>query len=569
MEMFIFPLVFKKQKMDWIVDLLSKQSFAQTIIIFGIVIALGIWFGKIKIFGVSLGVTWVLFIGLFFSFMGVSINHELQDFLKEFGLVLFVYTLGLQVGPGFFASLNRNALVTNMLAGLVVLFGVVTTLILFYFSSNPISIMTGIMSGAVTNTPGLGAAQTTMTNLHQATADTSMVTLAYAVAYPFGVFGIIIAMLVLKKIFRVNIEHETELQNKLANLREDRVISKHLKLENHQLVGKPISAIFEIIKTPIVVSRMFHKGTIISPTPKEILSENDVLLIVASKNTFEQLELIIGSESDMNLKTALDSNLVSSHVVVTNKNITHKRLGDIPEFNQHDFTFTRLYRAGTQMVPNGNISLQLGDTIKVVGSKEGLERITNVLGNSLKRLEVPDIAPIFIGIVLGIIVGSIPFQIPNIPVPVKIGLAGGPLIIALILSRFGNKFYLNNYTTNSANLMIRELGITLFLASVGLSSGSKLVEAFTGGNGFYWIGLGILITIVPLLVVGIIAKRYFKKNFFEICGLLAGASTDPPALAFALKIAGNDIPSATYATVYPLTMILRIIAAQLLILLFS
>ena len=555
--------------MDWIVDLLSKQSFAQTIIIFGIVIALGIWFGKIKIFGVSLGVTWVLFIGLFFSFMGVSINPELQDFLKEFGLVLFVYTLGLQVGPGFFASLNRNALVTNMLAGLVVLFGVVTTLILFYFSSNPISIMTGIMSGAVTNTPGLGAAQTTMTNLHQAAADTSMVTLAYAVAYPFGVFGIIIAMLLLKKIFRVNIEHETELQNKLANLREDRVISKHLKLENHQLVGKPISAIFEIIKTPIVVSRMFHKGIIISPTPKEILSENDVLLIVASKNTFEQLELIIGSESDMNLKTALDSNLVSSHVVVTNKNITHKRLGDIPEFNQHDFTFTRLYRAGTQMVPNGNISLQLGDTIKVVGSKEGLERITNVLGNSLKRLEVPDIAPIFIGIVLGIIVGSIPFQIPNIPVPVKIGLAGGPLIIALILSRFGNKFYLNNYTTNSANLMIRELGITLFLASVGLSSGSKLVEAFAGGNGFYWIGLGILITIVPLLVVGIIAKRYFKKNFFEICGLLAGASTDPPALAFALKIAGNDIPSATYATVYPLTMILRIIAAQLLILMFS
>lgn len=555
--------------MDWIVDLLSKQSFAQTIIIFGVVIALGIWFGKIKIFGVSLGVTWVLFIGLFFSFMGVSINHELQDFLKEFGLVLFVYTLGLQVGPGFFASLNRNALVTNMLAGLVVLFGVITTLILFYFSSNPISIMTGIMSGAVTNTPGLGAAQTTMTNLHQATADTSMVTLAYAVAYPFGVFGIIIAMLVLKKIFRVNIEHETELQNKLANLRVDRVISKHLKLENHQLVGKPISAIFEIIKTPIVVSRMFHKGTIISPTPKEILSENDVLLIVASKNTFEQLELIIGSESDMNLKTALDSNLISSHVVVTNKNITHKRLGDIPEFNQHDFTFTRLYRAGTQMVPNGNISLQLGDTIKVVGSKEGLERITNVLGNSLKRLEVPDIAPIFIGIVLGIIVGSIPFQIPNIPVPVKIGLAGGPLIIALLLSRFGNKFYLNNYTTNSANLMIRELGITLFLASVGLSSGSKLVEAFAGGNGFYWIGLGILITIVPLLVVGIIAKRYFKKNFFEICGLLAGASTDPPALAFALKIAGNDIPSATYATVYPLTMILRIIAAQLLILMFS
>ncbi|HBK83703.1 MAG TPA: putative transporter [Flavobacterium sp.] len=554
--------------MDWIIDLFIKQSFAQTMIIFGLVIALGIWFGKIKIFGISLGVTWVLFIGLLFSYLGVAVNHELQDFLKEFGLVLFVYTLGLQVGPGFFASLNKNALVTNMLAAFVVIFGVAITLILYYITQNPISIMTGIMSGAVTNTPGLGAAQTTITNLHHVENNNSIVTLAYAVAYPFGVFGIIVTMLFLKKMFKVNIKQETELQNQLNELREDKVISKHLSLENKQLIGKPISTIFEIIKTPIVVSRMFHNGTIMTPTPKEILSENDVLLIVAQKNTFEQLQLLVGSESSMNLKTALDSNLVTRNVVVTNKEITHKRIGDIPEFYQHDFTFTRLYRAGTQMVPNGNIALQLGDTIKIVGTQDGLDTVTKVLGNSLKRLEVPDIAPIFIGIVLGIIVGSIPFQIPNIPVPVKIGLAGGPLIIALLLSRFGNKFYLNNYTTNSANLMVRELGITLFLASVGLSSGSKMASAFEGGMGLYWIGLGIIITILPLLLVGVIAKKIFKKNYFEICGLLAGASTDPPALAFALKISGNDIPSATYATVYPLTMILRIVAAQLLIIMF-
>ena len=555
--------------MDWIVDLFIKESFAQTIIVFGLVIAIGIWFGKLKIYGVSLGVTWVLFIGLLFSFMGISLNHELQDFLKEFGLVLFVYTLGLQVGPGFFASLNRNALVTNMLAAFIVILGVATTLVLFYFTTNPISIMTGIMSGAVTNTPGLGAAQTTMVNLHQTGEATSMITLAYAVAYPFGVFGIIIAMLLIKKIFKVNIEEETEVQKKLENLRKDNVISKHIRLENHQLNGKPISAVFEIIKTPFIISRMFHNGSIITPTPKDILSDGDVLLIVASKDTFAQLELILGSESKMDLRTDINSDLVSNHVVVTNKNITHKRIGDIIEFSPPDFTFTRLYRAGIQMIPNGNISLQLGDTIKVVGTKEGLDRISKVLGNSLKRLDVPDIAPIFIGIVLGIIVGSIPFHIPNIPIPVKIGLAGGPLIIALLLSRFGNKFYLNNYTTLSANLMIRELGITLFLASVGLSSGSKLVEAFSGGMGFYWVGLGIIITILPLLIIGVIAKMFFNKNFFEICGLLAGASTDPPALAFALKIAGNDIPSATYATVYPLTMILRIIAAQLLILMFT
>lgn len=525
--------------------------------------------GKVKILGISLGVTWVLFIGLLFSFLGVTVETELQDFLKEFGLVLFVYTLGLQVGPGFFASLNKNAISNNFLAGLIVLLGILITIVFFLISGNSIGIMTGIMSGAVTNTPGLAAAQTTLGNISSNSSGITTMTLAYAVAYPFGVFGIIISMLLLKKIFRIDIVKETELQNKLQNLREDKVISKHLKLENKQLIGKSIHQIFEMIKTPIVVSRMYHKGEIITPTPKEIIADGDVMLIVAPKNTFEQLQILIGSESDMNLKDSMDSKLVSSHVTVTNKNITHKRIGDIPEFNLHDFTFTRLYRAGTQLVPNGNISLQLGDTVKVVGSPEGLQRITAVLGNSVKRLEVPDLAPIFIGIVLGILLGSIPFQIPNIPVPVKIGLAGGPLLVALALSRFGNKVYLNNYTTNSANLMLRELGISLFLASVGLASGSKIAEAFTGSSGFIWIMMGISITLLPLLITGFVAKKYFKKNFFEICGLLAGASTDPPALAFAIKTAGNDTPSAIYATVYPLAMILRIIGAQLLILFFT
>jgi putative transport protein len=555
--------------MNWIVELLTKESIPHTIIIFGLVIAFGIWLGKIKIFGISLGVTWVLFVGIFFSYMGVSVNHELQHFLKEFGLVLFVYTLGLQVGPGFFASLNRNALVSNILAALVVLIGVITTVVLFFVSGNPISTMSGVMSGAVTNTPGLGAAQTTLNNLQHLTTDNSMVTLAYAVAYPFGVFGIIIAMLLLKKIFNVSIQKETEKHEIANNTRKDKVISKHLKLENKQLVGSTLHAIFEMLPTHIVVSRMFHNGKVITPAPTEVLADGDVLLIVAPQFLFDQLHLLIGPESSMDLKTAMDSNLVTNRIVVTNKAITHTRLGDIPEINQHDFTFTRLRRAGIEMVPNGNIALQLGDTIKVVGTKEGLERITKILGNSMKRLEVPDLAPIFMGIVIGIIFGSIPFQIPNIPVPVKIGLAGGPLIVALLLSRFGNKLYLNNYTTTSANLMIRELGITLFLASVGLSSGSKVAEAFASGNGVLWLSMGMVITLLPLMLIGIIAMKWFKKSYFEMCGLLAGASTDPPALTFALKIAGNDIPSSTYATVYPLTMILRIVAAQLLILFFS
>lgn len=552
--------------MDWITQLLTQPSFVHTLLIFGLVIALGIRLGKLKLFGVSLGVTWVLFMGLAFSFAGVVVEGEIREFLKDFGLVLFVYTLGLQVGPGFFASLNRNALTNNILAALIVSLGLVITLLFYATTSFSIGTMTGVMSGAVTNTPGLAAAQTTLSTIHDGTADNATVTLAYAVAYPFGVFGIIAAMLLLKRLFHVDINKETERQNKLQNLRENRVISKHLQLDNHQLIGNSLSQVFDIIKTPIVVSRMFHHGEIITPTPKTLLAAGDVLLIVAPKATFEQLHLLIGVESNMNLKTALDSSLVSQHIVVTNKAITHQRLGDIAALHQHDFTFTRLHRAGMQLVPNGNLVLQLGDTLKVVGTPEGLEQATKILGNSIKRLEVPDLAPIFVGIVLGLVVGSIPLQLPSIPVPVKIGLAGGPLLVALLLSRYGNQFYLNNYTTHSANLMLRELGICFFLASVGLGSGAQLATAFTGSTGFYWIAMGIAITLIPLLLTGWIAKKFFKKNFFEIMGLLAGASTDPPALAFALKIAGNDTPSTTYATVYPVTMILRIIGAQLLIL---
>lgn len=425
------------------------------------------------------------------------------------------------------------------------------------------------MSGAVTNTPGLGAAQAAVADLNVTGTDKSLITLAYAVTYPLGVFGIIGALLILKKFFGVNIEQEQERHRKLNVLRANRPVSVHLQLENKQLVGQPLRKLFTMLKERLVVSRMFHNGEVITPTPDLILAENDVLLVVASKPVIEQLKLLIGPVSTMNLKTVKDSDLITRHIVVTRTAVTHKRLGDIPELHQHDFTLTRLSRAGIEMVPHGDIFLQLGDTIKVVGTEEGVQHVTTAVGNSLKKLEVPDLAPIFMGIVLGVVLGSIPFHFPNMPVAVKIGMAGGPLIIALTLSRFGNLFYLNNYTTNSANLMIRELGISLFLASVGLSSGKNLSVAFADGRGWVWMGMGVIITVVPLLIVGYIAYKYFRKTYFEICGLLAGASTDPPALAFATKLAGNDIPSVTYATVYPLTMILRIVAAQLLILLLA
>jgi putative transport protein len=555
--------------MNWFIALFTEQSVAQAAIIYALVIALGILMGKFKIFGISFGITWVLFIGLIASYLGISVNKETEHFLKEFGLIIFVYAIGLQVGPGFFASLKKTALANNAIAATVVLLGVSITILFFYLSHNHIAIMAGVMSGAVTNTPGLAAAQAAVKDLHINGVDNGTITLAYAVAYPFAVVGIILSLVILKKILGIDLEKEKELHRKLNFIQSNRPINVHIKLENKQLIGQPLRNIFKMLNEPVIISRMLHHGQVITPTPDLVLAEDDVMQFVATKKLMEKVKLLVGSEIDMNLRTIPTSNLISRFIVVTRKEVTHKRLGNIMELQHEALTISRIKRAGIEMVAHGNVLLQLGDTITVVGTEDSVNEFTGLVGNSLKRLEAPDLGPIFIGIVFGIILGSIPFQIPNIPVSVKIGMAGGPLIVALFLSRFGNSLYLNNYTTNSANLMIRELGIALFLASVGLSSGHNLAGAFADGSGYRWIGMGITITMVPLLLVGLFAKKFLKKTYFEICGLLAGACTDPPALAFALKMAGNDIPSATYATVYPLTMIMRILAAQLLILFFA
>jgi putative transport protein len=556
--------------MNWLAELLTQHSIAQTVIIYGLLIATGITLGKLRILGISLGVTWILFAGILVSYAGISTDKDTMYFLRDFGLILFVYSIGLQVGPGFFASLKKNALLSNILAAAIVLLGVLITVLFFLFSGNHISIMTGVMSGAVTNTPGLGAAQAAINDLHLKNIDTSLVTLAYAVAYPFGVIGIILSLVILQKVLGVNIDEQRELHRKLSVFQQGKPISVHLRVDNKQLVGQTLRSLFSMLKEPIVVSRMYHNGEVITPTPDTKFAENDVLLVVAPRSLVNrELKMLVGGTSEMNLKKQPDSHLISREILVTNADVTHKRLGDIAQLHQHNFTLSRLNRAGVEIVPSGNLYLQLGDIVKAVGTEEGVNEVTQALGNSLKKLELPDLAPIFMGIVLGVLLGSIPFGFPSMPVPVKIGLAGGPLIVALLLSRFGGALYLNNYTTRSANLMIRELGITLFLASVGLSSGHNLAAAFADGSGWYWMLMGIAITMLPLLVVGYIANKYFRKTYFEVCGLLAGASTDPPALAFAIKAAGSDIPSATYATVYPLTMILRIVAAQLLIMLFS
>lgn len=556
--------------MDWLIELFTKHSVAQTVIIYGLLISIGIVLGRVKIFGTSLGVTWILFIGLIASYSGATVNIETVHFLRDFGLILFVYSIGLQVGPGFFSSLKSNALTTNLLAASVVTLGVLVTVMFMYGTGTPINVMTGVMSGAVTNTPGLGAAQAAINDLKIEGLDGSQMTLAYALAYPFGVFGIILSFIILKKIFGVNIQREQELHRRLSALSANKVVSFHLNLENEGLHGQPLKTLFELLNERIIVSRMMlGDGRIVTPTPDTLLDKGDVLLIVAPRHLRKKLNVLVGKPSDVNLKTDPQSVLIDRTVVVTRPDVTHKRMGDIAGLHQQDFTLSRLSRAGIEVMPHGDLFLQLGDRVKIVGTEEGVNKATAALGNSLKKLDVPEIAPIFFGIVIGVLFGSIPFMIPGIPIPVKIGLAGGPLIVALLLSRFGGALYLNNYTTHSANLMLRELGITLFLASVGLASGEKLGDAFTSGMAWQWMGMGAVITMVPLLIIGFISHKYFKKTYFETCGLLAGASTDPPALAFAIKTAGNDIPSNTYATVYPLTMILRIVGAQLLILLFA
>lgn len=558
--------------MNWFTQLFTAHSIAQTVVIYGCIIAIGIMLGKIKVYNISLGITWVLFVGIIAAHFGATVDENTQHFLKEFGLILFVYSIGLQVGPGFFASLKKQALGVNALAAMVVLLGVGFTLLFLYTSGNNIGIMTGIMSGAVTNTPGLGAAQQTVADMQLASKglNASTIGLAYAVAYPFGVLGIILVIMLLKKICKVDIEKEQAKIERLQRSDPSAPVAINLKVENPLLFSKPVKDIRTIVKHPYVISRMQHTDKIFTPTPETVLSEGDVLVFVTSKAVVTQLKLVVGPESEINLlQQQKNHNLISRRIVVTNKEATHKKLHELDILNRNDFSITRINRAGVEFIAGDEIILHMGDQVTTVGTENGIKEISKRLGNSLKRLDAPDLAPIFTGIVLGVILGSIPIAIPGIPVPVKIGLAGGPLIISLLLSEFGNRFYLTNYTTHSANLILREIGIVLFLASVGLGSGEHFAEVLTGGQGWYWMAMGAAITFLPLLITGLVAHFIFKKTFFEISGLLAGASTDPPALAFAIQAAGNDTPSVTYATVYPLTMILRIVAAQLLILFFT
>ena len=552
--------------MEWISILLFSEGIAQSVLVLSLVISVGIILSRIKIKGISLGITWILFSGIIFSNLGFLPSKDILHFVKEFGLILFVYSIGLQVGPGFFSSFKKGGLKLNMLAAAIVVTGVIVTIIIHIFSDIPLHTMAGIMSGAITNTPGLGAAQQTFFDLN-GVSDPSIAT-GYAVAYPLGVVGIILSIIFLKSIFRIDSkgEYEKYISNEGDNPEE--TIKQSFKVANPQLFNLKINQLKKYSDKPFVISRYkTPDGSITIAGADTLLMSGGEVLVILRKSDKDAFSALFGGESLYNDDEWMtyDMNVIPRRVLVTKEAVHGKSLASLKLGKAFGIIVTRINRAGVDLVPRPDLRLQIGDRLTVVGSADSVEAAAKVIGNSQKRLREPNLAAIFIGIAAGILLGSIPFLIPGIPQPVKLGLAGGPLIVAILISKFGPKFKLVTFTTMSANLMLREIGISLFLACVGLEAGKGFVDTILNGNGWLWMVYGFAITVLPILIVGFIAKRFIKLNFFSVMGLIAGSTTDPPALAFSGKTAGNDIPAVTYATVYPLTMFLRVLFAQLLI----
>ncbi|WP_278603136.1 putative transporter [Alistipes indistinctus] len=557
--------------MEWLNSLFfGNESFwgggvAHSVLILALVIALGIMLGKIKVAGISLGVTWILFVGIIFSHFGMRLNEHLIHFMKEFGLILFVYSIGLQVGPGFFSSFKKGGVRLNLLATMVVCAGVLVTCGLYVITGLPVTTMVGILSGAVTNTPGLGAAQQAYSDMTG--IDSPDIALGYAVAYPLGVIGIILSMMVLRRVFRIDFAKEEKKALDTMDVQHDSVAQPHsLSVVNPALEDKSIRELQGLVNRDFVISRIRRQGGEIEIADDDtLLHVGDQILVVTTPRDAAAITAFIGRDVQVEWEQ-LDKRLISRRILITKPELNGKSLAQLKLHAGFGVSITRVNRAGVDLIAQPSLQLQMGDRVTVVGTEVSIANVEKVLGNSMKRLNAPNLIPIFIGIVLGVMLGSLPFTFPGIPQPVKLGLAGGPLIVSILISRFGPKFKLVTYTTMSANLMLREVGIALFLACVGLGAGEEFVETIIDGGGYAWIGYGAIITILPLLIVGAIGRLWFKVDYFTLIGVMAGATTDPPALAYSNDLAGNDIPSVGYATVYPLTMFLRVLSAQLLIL---
>ena len=558
--------------MNWINDLLWGEGIGHAILLLSFVIAAGIQLGKIKVFGVSLGITLVLFVGIILGHFGFTINHNVIHFFKEFGLILFVYSVGMQVGPGFFSSFKQGGITLNMLACGIVFLGVLTAVILHYATGIPMPTMVGILSGAVTNTPGLGAAQQAFSDMHGVSDNT--IALGYAVAYPLGVIGIILSIILIKYIFRVSFDKENEQLNSEDSSHTNEAKPISLIVKNPAIFNKTVAELSNLLEhRDFVISRVWRDSNkqIEIASANTVLQENDKVFVITTETDAETIKTFIGEEIDMERKQwiRMESQFINRRILITKPELNGKRLGQLKLRKLYGINITRINRAGVDLVAKPGLTLQVGDRVNVVGTETAVSNVEKVLGNSMKRLNEPNLITIFVGIALGIVLGSIPISFPGIPQPVKLGLAGGPLVVAILISRFGYHYKLITYTTQSANLMLREIGITLFLACVGISAGDGFVDTIVNNGGFAWIGYGFIITFVPLMIIGCIGRYFCKVNYFTLMGLIAGSTTDPPALAYSNATAGNDAPSVGYATVYPLTMFLRVLTAQLLILFFA
>ena len=561
--------------MDWLINLFtSTDSVAHIALLYAVVISVGVLLGKIKVGGISLGVTFVLFAGILAGHFHFTAPVNILNFIQDFGLILFVFCIGLQVGPGFFESFRKDGIILNVLSTVLVLLNIgvmFACYYLFFDTSNPrnLPMMVGTLYGAVTNTPGLGAANEALGSVFP-NGTAPQIASGYACAYPLGVLGIIGATIAVRYICRVNLHKEEE---ELDRAEEQNPHAKpyqmHLKVSNKYMSGRKLSEISEFLKRDIVCTRLMHDGHVTIPHRDTIFNLGDEVLIVCAEADAEAIQAFIGPQVDTEWHEEPSSQvLVSKRIIVTNPSMNGRTLGKMHFSSVYGVNVTRITRQGIDLFASRDHHFHVGDRIMVVGPEDSVNRVADLMGNSVKSLNAPNIATIFIGILLGIIFGSIPIAIPGMPVPLKLGIAGGPLIIAILIGRYGHRIHLVTYTTTSANLMLREVGLVLFLASVGIKAGADFWETVVQGDGIKYVGTGFLITVIPILIIGIIARMKYKFNYFTIMGMLAGTCTDPPALAYANQTCSKEAPAVGYSTVYPLSMFLRIFTAQIIVLFF-
>ena len=550
--------------MNWFDPLCSSYlSTSNTILLYAIIISIGVFLGKFKIRGISLGITWVLFVGIFAGHLGFKIEPNTLHFIKDFGLILFVFCIGLQVGPSFFSSFKQGGVTLNMLAMGIVFLNIIVALALYYIDGSiELPMIVGVLYGAVTNTPGLGAANEALSQLNYSG---DPISLGYACAYPLGIAGAILAIIAIRYICRINTDKEEEYLKTHDKDGESLTVLR-LEICNDAIISKTLKEITQLTKYHFICSRICQQGIISKPDACTILHQGDFVTVVCKEEDIDAITKLFGKESDFNWDNE-NSPMISRRILITKSEINGKRLKDLHLSNIYNIIVTRVNRSGVDLFADPNLELQIGDRVTVVGKKESIDHVAKLLGNELKKLDTPNIITIFVGIFLGILVGSIPLKFPGMPTPVKLGLAGGPLIIAILIGRFGYKMKLITYTTVSANLMLREIGIALFLASVGIDAGDSFLHTIIEGDGLLYVAYGAIITIIPLLIIGLLGRYVYHINYFSLMGLISGATTNPAALAFSSQTSNNDKPAVAYSTVYPLTMFLRIISGQVILLL--